>query len=57
MSWANWLAATINSGAAICASVLLVAWIGKRWLDYHDALVEKQQAQIHQRPTCHWNER
>jgi hypothetical protein len=49
MSWANWLAATINPGAAMCAGVLLVAWIGKRWLDYHDALVERQQAQIRQR--------
>jgi len=49
MSWANWLAATINPSAAMCAGVLLAAWIGKRWLDYHDALVEKQQAQIRQR--------
>ena len=34
------------SGAALCVGVFLLAWIGKKWLDYSDALVEEQQAQI-----------
>jgi hypothetical protein len=34
------------TGAALCVGVFLLAWIGKKWLDYSDALVEEQQAQI-----------
>jgi len=39
--------AFVNPGAALCVGVILLAWIGKKWLDYRDALVE-QEAHIRQ---------
>ena len=29
-----------NPSFALCLGVFLAAWIGKKWLDYRDALVE-----------------
>jgi hypothetical protein len=37
-----------DPGAALCLGVFLAAWIGKRWLDYRDALVEEQERHIRQ---------
>jgi membrane protein implicated in regulation of membrane protease activity len=37
-----------DPGAALCLGILLAAWIGKRWLDYRDALVEEQERHIRQ---------
>ena len=34
--------------AALFLGTLLAAWIGKRWLDYRDALVEEQERHIRQ---------
>src|SRR6516164_2638376 len=31
-----------DPGAALCLGIFLAAWIGKRWLDYRDTLVEEQ---------------
>jgi hypothetical protein len=32
--------AVADSSFALCLGVFLAAWIGKKWLDYRDALVE-----------------
>jgi membrane protein implicated in regulation of membrane protease activity len=32
--------AVANPGLALCVGVVLLAWIGWRWLDHRDALVE-----------------
>ena len=37
-----------DPGTALCLGILLAAWIGKRWLDYRDALVEEQERHIRQ---------
>ena len=31
-----------DPSAALCLGIFLAAWIGKRWLDYRDTLVEEQ---------------
>src|SRR6516165_1293832 len=37
-----------DPSAALCLGTLLAAWIGKRWLDYRDALEEEEERHIRQ---------